>query len=102
MQEWPCSQHNYGLAFDMVSDAENCGRIGMVTPAWLARFCRFFPSACQTSTPFTCQDALGLMGKSIGLHWVSSDPVHFAAFPSALFISHVRQHGWDCTLCRPA
>jgi len=98
--EWPCSQHNYGLAFDMVADAKGCSSIGVVIPARLALLCQFLPAVCEPANPVSCQDALGLMGKQIGMQWNESDRIHFATFPSSVFSRHVRGWGFSCNTCR--
>jgi len=99
-----CSQHEYGLAFDMVvgSVTQNImpGRLSAIR----AVLCRARPGLPFCTQPETRspQGIAGDTARSLGLAWSNSDPVHFAAFPAGVFDSHMRARGFECRTCQPA
>ncbi len=98
-----CSQHEYGLAFDLVAGSVTFnvmpGRLGTIRAA----LCRVRPDLPFCTQPETRspQGIAGDTGRALGLSWSNADPVHFAAFPSGIFNSHMRARGFSCQTCHP-
>jgi len=104
VKESPCSQHEWGFAFD-ANPTVNVplgggipGRGGVL----LEVFCKTFPEACtareegRDTAPF----ALGLVGRDIGLEWSPRDTVHFSAFTPGRWDPHMRSvWGLSCRTC---
>lgn len=114
VKESPCSQHEWGFAFDMVARAEpdisgqrlptSIPGVGVV----LARdlLCGLFggeacSSAVSQGDQVFNQRLLRARAVNQGLYSSSADSVHFAAFPTAEWNSHMRSvWGLSCNLCR--
>lgn len=104
VKESPCSQHEWGMAFDaratveLPLTAEAPPRaVGMAYRI----FCREFPEICRAGFPRnTAPFAMGLLGRQLGLEWSSRDAVHFSAFTPGVWDPHMRStFGLGCRTC---
>lgn len=97
-----CSQHEHGLAFDLdirpLHDPRFIGQFGALKMAICAVRPDLFFCARKEQDPHSLA---GDYARAIGLNWSASDPVHFSAFPSAVFNSHMEALGFNCQTCRP-
>lgn len=97
-----CSQHEYGLAFDLkatraatvMGDIPTRGRILLC--ALLPQLCRF-DQEIPFDPPDFEQNLLGTFAKGLGLKWARSDPIHFSACDPATWRLQLPRHCKTCT-----
>lgn len=106
VKEPGCSQHEWGMAFDLVATQGATvanrpvpGRVGIAACAILG--------LCPQETPgqdlAAAQFAIQLNGRRLGLSTPDSDPIHFSVFPASVWDPHMRsEFGLGCSTCPAA
>ncbi len=102
--ESPCSQHEWGFAFDAQATSSVMPRGSPPPsrqPGLSAALCALFPDLCAPSRRFDQAPLiLGDIGRSLGLRWSRRDEVHFGAFAGGEWTNHMRSvWGFPCRTC---
>ncbi len=105
VKEPGCSQHEWGMAFDLVATRGAAVRMEPVPGRLSTAACLLLGICPERDDGLdlpAAQALLQIRGRQLGLSTSRSDPIHFSVFPSGVWDPHMRsEFGLGCGTCFP-